>query len=635
MKSSFVPPSLTTSVSSSSVEVTNNISVLARARMPRPAFFAAAAAVAASATSSAAPPPPPRLLSATYSSGMVLQHDAPCLWGYAQPSSPVSLTLLPGPGNPSPSSPTASGTAGPDSRWRACFSGLVPSTASWSLNVTAAQPVAPNASTVLLADVLLGEVWIGGGQSNFAFTLDQAFNASAECADAANYPTLRIFTVAQLESNVTLDDLDPATGIWQPWASVADPGVACRPGFDFYSNSAVGFFFGRALVRKLGIPVGIVSSTVPGTAIELWMSPEAFAACNASAASASDAERAAERAARVRHADELLSMPASVLASQPVWRLPRSLALRDGTDGYLYNGMIAPLLGVSIRGAIFFQGESNVGMPSYSCRFPALITDWRAKWEATSSTSPNFPFLFVQLAPYYPNAPPTCLAGGNPITDPGELPLQRITQTLALALPATGMASAVDIGDAASPFWPGSVHPRNKLVVGERLALEARRIVYGEAGLVTRGPQLAALEVVPDDMDHEGSYHSKDATTFRLHFESTGDGIMLTAQAQVAFVATYNDSTRVPGTMLPTNLTSTSVDVYLTPAFSAIVPFPVSLDALWFDFPVVPLVNTPGLLPLEPFIVPVNASAVECARSGAWRRTGCSRIAWEAARTSK
>lgn len=532
----------------------------------------------------------PQLLFATYMDHMVLQASNPCLSGYGAAAGDSVAVVS------SSDNAVRTGVVGPDLTWRVCLAAPQPPGGPYTINVTTAL------GSTLLQDVLFGEVWVASGQSNMAFGTQQAFNATAECA-AASWPQLRVMTVAQLTSNVSLRDFGPG-GIRQAWTA-ATPDSICGGGdFDYFT--AVGYFYGRALQQRLAVPVGVIATTVPGTAIELWSSAEAMAQCNSSTG-------AGQRAAAV-------SVPPYAPAGP--WHIARSLsASASGSlsltdDSSLYNAMISPLLNVAIRGAIWYQGESNVGMPSYACRFPALINDWRAKWTATSGTPPAFPFLFVQLSPYYYSTPPPCLDGGNGAADPGLLPLQRIVQTGALSLPAVGMASAIDIGDAASPYWPGSVHPRNKRVVAERLALEARRMVYGESGLLSRGPQLASVALAPDDRDHEGSYHSKDSTTLALTFTSVGDGLAVTSLAQVAFVATYNDSTRVPASILPTNMTADTLCVYLTPAFGSEQLYPVSIDALWFDFPVVPVYNSGGL-PLEPFRINLNSTALKLAKMGA------------------
>ena len=141
-------------------------------------------------------------------------------------------------------------------------------------------------------------------------------------------------------------------------------------------------------------------------------------------------------------------------------------------------------------------GEANEGDYHYNCTFPGMIADWRKNWKAAPSPGGlGFPFIFAQLSPYMDQAPLSCLAEGGPGVPlyTGTLPGGRLRQLYAFTQPNVGMASAVDLADHASPFWPGSVHPRWKQPVGYRMSLEARRIAYGETALVSRGPQIASV----------------------------------------------------------------------------------------------------------------------------------------------
>jgi sialate O-acetylesterase len=159
------------------------------------------------------------------------------------------------------------------------------------------------------------------------------------------------------------------------------------------------------------------------------------------------------------------------------------------TPSFLYNGMIAPIAGYTLKGAIWYQGESNAGEAyAYRTLFPAMILDWRVRWREGS-----WPFLFVQLANWRQRKPqPTA-------SDWAEL---REAQLMALALPDTGMAVTIDIGEA------DDIHPRNKQDVGRRLALAARKIAYGEdlvhSGPIYRSMELRGSEVVLS-FDHVGT----------------------------------------------------------------------------------------------------------------------------------
>jgi len=162
--------------------------------------------------------------------------------------------------------------------------------------------------------------------------------------------------------------------------------------------------------------------------------------------------------------------------------------------------MITPLLPMRVSGAIWYQGESNVGQDAYySCAFPAMINDWRNSWGYSSS---QFPFFFVQLAPWFPSDV--------------NLPLMRLCQTSALALPGVGMAVAADLGDALSPV--NNIHPRNKQEVGRRLALAAFAIAYKEK-VNYMGPTATYATVVA----------SSPIAVVEVYFkeESIGSGLML------------------------------------------------------------------------------------------------------------
>ncbi|KAK3274375.1 hypothetical protein CYMTET_17437, partial [Cymbomonas tetramitiformis] len=256
--------------------------------------------------------------------------------------------------------------------------------------------------------------------------------------------------------------------------------------------------------------------------------------------------------------------------------------------------------------------EANLGTTdNYGCRFRALIADWRQQFSRAGRTSATFPFLFVQLSPYHGDKVdgfggfPCAVEGGS---THGSLAAQRLVQLEALRLEKVGMASAVDLGDAASPYWPGSVHPRHKQPVGARLALEARRLAYGEAGLVSRGPQIEHVEMLPSDST-TGSYHSKNVRIVRLHWTSVGSGLQvaLGAYSSVAFIATLNNTKTVPGAIMPTNLTKYTCDVYFNLGYNSssaaggCAPFVTAISYLPFDFPIVPLFNGEGF-PAEPFM---------------------------------
>jgi len=282
-------------------------------------------------------------------------------------------------------------------------------------------------NTVSVEDVLVGDVWICSGQSNMEMAVRGVRDAKQEIADAT-YPNIRLFTVKRTSTPEPQDDCQ---GEWQQ----------CSPetvaGF-----SAVGYFFGRHLREELDVPIGLVNTSWGGTPSEAWTS---------------------------------LRTVEKVEAFDPIVKRFQDKPKHPHRPGNLFNGMIAPLLPMRIRGAIWYQGESNAGRAcQYRTIFPAMIRDWRAHWKQG-----DFPFLFVQLANFKKRA-----------EQPGESAWAELreAQTMALDLPHTGQAVIIDIGEA------GNIHPKNKQDVGKRLALAARAIAYGE-DVTYSGPMYKSMTV--------------------------------------------------------------------------------------------------------------------------------------------
>jgi sialate O-acetylesterase len=291
-------------------------------------------------------------------------------------------------------------------------------------------------ATATLEDVLFGDVYVCGGQSNMQFTVHSAFNATYEIAAANNYPRIRLFTVGQgTTSAVPLDEFSTISQQWSV-ASAATVGVG-----DWNEFSAACWFFGRDLYDNLQVPIGLFSDNWGGTIVQAWSSPDALKQCPASGVV------------------EYVGGP------------------NDPSN--LWNAMIVPILPMTITGAIWYQGESNSGQPNYyACGFPEMIKDWRLKWGG--DTSKEFTFYFVQLSTWRNG-------------DLNAEALTRLSQTYALRLPKVGLATAIDSGDPTSPF--GDIHPRYKQVVGYRLHLSARAIGYGQ-NVVYRGPEATKWTVV-------------------------------------------------------------------------------------------------------------------------------------------
>ncbi len=336
-------------------------------------------------------------------------------------------------------------------------------------------------NTLKLNNILIGEVWICSGQSNMQWPVRASNNAEEEITNA-KHPKIHLFTVPRVVAGKSQSNVD---GEW----------VECGP--DTVPNfSAVGYFFGRELHNKLGVPIGLIHSSWGGTPAESWTTRETLA-------NNPELKPVLERWDRdyekfVQELDQysakldqwlqetnVLDKRGELIPDFP--KLPRDPRRHPWRPSGLYNAMIAPLIPYAIQGAIWYQGESNA-QRAYQYRelFPAMIKDWREQWGQG-----DFPFLFVQLANFEYNRPPET-----------AWPELREAQLKTLSLPNTGMAVTIDIGD------PNDIHPRNKQDVGKRLALAAMKIAYGK-DVVYSGPIYESMEIkdqeIKIDFKHTGS----------------------------------------------------------------------------------------------------------------------------------
>jgi sialate O-acetylesterase len=468
---------------------------------------------------------------------MVVQRSLPVhVWGMAAPHEAVSVTFR---------GETRTTTGDDDGRWSVFLS---PGEAGgpFPLSIKAT-------NTVLLNDVLVGDVWVASGQSNMEFAMAHVANAQTEIA-AAQYPKIRLFLVNHKPADYPLENVES-----KGWAACTPETVA--------DSSAVAYFFARNLQQKLGVPIGLIESSWGGTPAESWTSLRGLSADASlmpvfSVRSKTLAEESTVVLRQEREEREYQQAAAQAKADgKPIpWRQwhPDFAAWAPGA---LYNGMIAPLTPFAIRGVIWYQGEANSGgdrAPLYARLFQALIRDWRNSWGEG-----DFPFLFVQIANW--NTSPE-----------GLWPDVRNAQRQALALKNTGMAVTIDIGD------PDDIHPKNKQDVGLRLALTARAIAYGEK-VEWSGPLYR--QVTQEDhalrvwFDHAGGLTAKGAEGAALTgFEvAAADGKHSAAEA------------RIDGASV----------VVSSPA----VPMPVSVRYGWAANPNCNLVNKEGL-PASPFQAP-------------------------------
>ncbi|MEI6078002.1 MAG: sialate O-acetylesterase [Verrucomicrobiota bacterium] len=348
-------------------------------------------------------------LASIFSDHAIFQRGAVVpIWGWAEAGTMVRAQFA---------GQTKTATADAKGKWLVKLDALPACAEPRTLTVTSDATT----NTIVRRDILVGEVWLGSGQSNMELPVRRATNYAQEQA-SANLPKMRMYTEELLATNTAQAD---GKGQW----------LVCTPdsvgGF-----SATLFFFGRELYQKLGVPVGLINSSVGGTPIERWIAPEAQSATKALDAFCSTA--------------------------------PASKAELGG----LFHGMIAPLIPYAICGTIWYQGETSAYLrraPFYQFQLPLLVKDWRARWGY------DFPFAWVQLPGY---------------DDPRRnLPLVREAMLKTLSLPYTGMAITIDIGSRTN------IHPPNKQDVGHRLAQWALGKVYGLEVPSTSGPLPAAHEI--------------------------------------------------------------------------------------------------------------------------------------------
>ena len=431
-------------------------------------------------------------------SGMVLQRDRPVpIWGWADAGEQVTLVLR----DSGRTVEQVRATAGPDGTWRVEFAPR-PAGGPYSLTINELQ----------LTDLLYGEVWLCSGQSNMEWPVMAADAAEMEIA-AAYYPDIRLFHVPKVAAGSPLPDV---AADWQ----VSSPETIA-------TFSAVCYYFGRELHSELDVPVGLIASAWGGTRIEPWTPLAGFRSVDglgslADHALAADAgyreQLPAALAAIEAWVEDTREAVASGGAITPMPELSHPLA-HEAQPTALYNGMIHPLVPFAIRGAVWYQGESNVGDGmSYRDKMQALIGGWREVWGQG-----DFPFYYVQLAPFdytwrsgivsrlgLDVSPERwrALAGRFGLeVNPYQLPESWEAQTHALSIPNTGMAVTNDIGDV------GDIHPTNKQEVGRRLSLWALAHTY-DSDLAYSGPAYRAMGVrdraIVLSFDHAGGLTTRD-----------------------------------------------------------------------------------------------------------------------------
>jgi sialate O-acetylesterase len=482
------------------------------------------------------------------SEGMVLQQGKKIpVWGTCAPNETATVQIQ---GHTF----KADGKANRKGRWTVWLDHLKPG-GPYEMTITGyeGQPgtgQAKQLNTIRLKNVYVGEVWICSGQSNMEWPL-WASHRAREVIAASHSPSIRLFTV-------------PHRTATRPKRDVQGQWLECGPG-TVGNFSAVAYFFGRDVQKSLKVPVGLIHSSWGGTLAEAWTRRGALEAVPELKPLADKADRdfAGYHQAAAGYVDTLEkyvhTARKAAAAKKDLPPLPPAPGIDPNWPTALYNGMIAPLIPYGIRGAIWYQGESNAGQAyQYRTLFPTMIKNWRADWGQG-----DFPFLFVQLAPWMPI-----------VNEPQESAWAELREAQLLtsrAMPNTAMAVITDVGD------PDDIHPRKKEPVGHRLALAALALAYKHP-IEYSGP-------VYDRMKVEGN-------KVILHFKHTGSGLATDGHKLKGFAICGKDHKWVNA---DAEIQGNKVIVS-----SPHVSDPVAVRYGWANCPVCNLQNKEGL-PASPF----------------------------------
>ncbi|MDP4222202.1 MAG: sialate O-acetylesterase [Bacteroidota bacterium] len=434
-------------------------------------------------------------LPSIFGDNMVLQQQTDAaFWGKASPGAKVSVRTS----------------------WNGrSYSAMTDANGNWKTKVSTPAAGGPytvtvsGGKTISFKNVLIGEVWVCSGQSNMEMPmkgyLNQPVLGSNEIIASSSNDRIRLITVPHATSLTAMDNF---TGTWE----------LCEPE-NVVDFSATAYFFGSSLNKLLNVPVGLICTSWGGTRIEPWINEEGL-----------------------KNFDWV---------KLPDKSAPPQENLSPQTPTVLFNGMINPIAGYGIRGAIWYQGESNRNEPKeYAKLLPGLAENWRSAWRVG-----EFPFYYVQIAPY----------------DYGSSGLNsaylREAQLNAASAPNMGMACVMDTGEKEC------IHPANKKAAGERLAYQALVKTYGKKGFACEGP-------VVKDMKVEGQ-------VVKLTFNNAPNGLTSFGKTLSCFEVAGANKRFFPAVAFITNQGITLM--------SPFVNEPVAVRYAFRDFIVGDLFNTEGI----------------------------------------
>jgi sialate O-acetylesterase len=495
---------------------------------------------------------------------MVLQRDKPVpVWGLAAAGAKVSVRFA---------GQDVAGTADRTGRWRVVLRGM-------RANATGAELiVASGTEQRRLSDVLVGEVWVCGGQSNMEWSLRASRDADVE-VPSANFDRIRFLRLPKVARSTPQEDFavenpNSAVGNWRK--AIASQVENC---------TAVGYYFARRLHRRLGVPIGLIDTSWGGTMAQHWVTK---ASLRPIAEMAPYLEKHAARVeawvagggaagARLRFERDLkeweVKRDAAKSKGEREPRRPNGNAYDNPADqgqpGGMWNGVGAPIARFAIRGVLFYQGENNsfnVGWKPFPFTFPRIISDWR-----TAFRDPKLPFGIIQIAGWSNRRSMTYDMNHhtNIVREVQFLTWRRT--------PHTGLIVTYDTNTN------GSIHPARKLPVGERSARWALAEVYGQQSrgkpIEWHGPVYESMQVV------------KDRVVLAFEAESSR-GLRLDRDVDVGFYIAGEDRVFHHARA---RVVKAQVEVW-----STAVPKPVAVRYAWSNLPMGGLMNGREL-PAYPF----------------------------------
>jgi sialate O-acetylesterase len=487
-------------------------------------------------------------LPAMFTDHAVLQRDMPVpVWGTADPGEEVTVSIV---GDNRGHRQEQKATADAEGNWQVT---LAPLAVGKPLTL-----IVEGKNRVEVKDILVGEVWLCSGQSNMEWSVSNCWNGDLDIA-AANHPQIRLITVTGLGSQTPVEDFD---GHWD----------VCSPE-TVKEFSAVGYLFARELQQQIGVPIGLIDNSWGGSACDAWICRDEFEGnplykelLDRWAKAESEWDEAKARADYEKAlAEWQKKADAAKAAGEPEppgrpWGFNNPMT-GNQRPANLYHARLEPVMPFAIRGAIWYQGESNAGRAyQYREMFPLMVRSWREDWGQG-----EFPFYWVQLADFLPEK-----------SEPGNSEWAELREAQTMAqdrLPNMGEAVIIDIGEAAD------IHPRNKLEVARRLARWALARDYGK-GIVCQSPRYDSMEkqagkIVIKFKNANGGLRTVDAQEVQGFAIAGADRKWVWAQARIIGPDTVEVS-------------------------SEAVKEPVAVRYAWADNPVCNLYNTVGL-PVTPF----------------------------------